>query len=191
MYVTQYMERVLCQWTPWIIFMKPTLVSLLVGYLEDLTTVTHCTQVWAVIILIHAKRDRSNILLKVMRILSLQLPHALSLVTSPDYLANLAQLKCRDHSRWYVPFFAYARQILVRTPAMHSLLPCASGPMSMTSVKVNFLVRCKNTSDKYLILKIVRRQMGIGKPLSNTHLTSCSCQGFIVKVQYHIVLPLT
>jgi hypothetical protein len=43
--------------------------------------------------------DRSDIRIKVMKILSLQLPHALSLVTSPDYLANLAQSKCRDHSR--------------------------------------------------------------------------------------------
>jgi hypothetical protein len=49
--------------------------------------------------LIHVKRDRSNTPLQVMRILSLQLPHALLLVTSLDYLANLAQLKCRDRSR--------------------------------------------------------------------------------------------
>ena len=38
---------------------------------------------------------------------------------------------------------------------MHSLQPCASGPMSKTSVKVNFLVCCKYKADRSLVLKIV------------------------------------
>ena len=40
---------------------------------------------------------------------------------------------------------------------------------------------------------LIHDQTDIVKLLSNIHLTSCSCQGFIVKVQYHIglVLPQT